>query len=131
MLHADWSPATRAGNVQCVKDWIVPHIGDVRLDRLTLWRIETFYRTLRTEGGRDGGPLSVGSVKRTHSVLHAALGEAVRWRFHHPERSRKPRLRGSSLPIHYRHAAGLVGVVLDRSEPHHQRRQPGRYLKRA
>jgi integrase len=81
MLHADWSPATRAGNVQCVKDWIVPHIGDVRLDRLTLWRIETFYRTLRTEGGRDGGPLSVGSVKRTHSVLHAALGEAVRWRF--------------------------------------------------
>ena len=80
VLHSDWSPATRAGNVQCVKDWINPHIGDVRIDRLMLWRVETFYRTLRTEGGHGGGPLSVGSVKRTHSVLHAALGEAVRWR---------------------------------------------------
>lgn len=79
VLQSDWSPATRAGNVQCVKDWILPHIGDVRIDRLTLWRIETFYRTLRLEGGRDGGPLSIGSVKRTHSVVHAAMGEAVRW----------------------------------------------------
>jgi integrase len=79
LLQGDWSPSTRTGHVQCVNGWIRPHLGDVRLDRLSLWKIEGFYRTLSVSGGDGGKPLSAASVKRTHTVMHAALSEGVRW----------------------------------------------------
>ncbi len=78
VLEAEWSPSTRVGHLQCINGCIVPHIGDVRVDRLERRRIEEFYRTLARSGGSGGKSLSAASVKRTHTVLHAALGEAVR-----------------------------------------------------
>ncbi len=79
ILQGDWSPSTRVGHVQCVNGWIKPYLGDIRLDRLSLWKIEGFYRTLSVSGGDGGKPLSAASVKRTHTVLHAALSEGIRW----------------------------------------------------
>jgi integrase len=52
---------------------IKPVIGAVRLDRLTARQLDAFYQHLG-EGG-----LSDASVRRHHSLLHAALGRAVKW----------------------------------------------------
>ena len=69
----DWSPTTAR------ETWISPHIGTVRVNRLTVERLERFYRTLLVEGGKAGRPLSAQSVKKAHSVVRAALSTAVRW----------------------------------------------------
>jgi integrase len=52
---------------------IKPAIGAVRLDRLTARQLDAFYKRL---GERE---LSDASVRRHHSLLHAALGRAVKW----------------------------------------------------
>ena len=41
--------------------------------------VDVFYERLRTDGRNDGKPLAVGTVRRVHSVLHAALAQAQRW----------------------------------------------------
>ena len=75
----DWSPTTARDHKRTAESWIAPHIGTVRVNRLTVERLERFYRTLLTEGGKSGRPLSAQSVKKAHSVVRAALGAAVRW----------------------------------------------------
>ncbi len=52
---------------------IKPAIGAVRLDRLTARQLDAFYKRLGERG------LSDASVRRHHSLLHAALGRAVKW----------------------------------------------------
>ena len=52
---------------------IKPAIGAVRLDRLTARQLDAFYKRLGESG------LSDASVRRHHSLLHAALGRAVKW----------------------------------------------------
>mgnify|MGYP003390630873 CR=1 FL=1 len=75
----DWSPTTARDHKRAAESWISPHIGKVRINRLTVERLERFYRTLLTEGGRSGRPLSAQSVKKAHSIVRAALSTAVRW----------------------------------------------------
>jgi integrase len=45
----------------------------VRLDRLTTRQLDAFYRALQQKG------LSGSSIHQHHSILHAALGRAVKW----------------------------------------------------
>ena len=52
---------------------VKPELGDIRLDRLTVRHLDTFYGSLRGRG------LSASSVRRHHALLHAALEQAVRW----------------------------------------------------
>jgi integrase len=52
---------------------IMPAIGAVRLDRLSARQLDAFYKRLGERG------LSDASVRRHHSLLHAALGRAVKW----------------------------------------------------
>ena len=75
----DWSPTTARDHKRAADAWISPHIGTVRINRLTVERLERFYRTLLTEGGRSGRPLSPQSVKKAHSIVRAALSTAMRW----------------------------------------------------
>nr|WP_291840907.1 hypothetical protein [Candidatus Microthrix sp.] len=76
----DWSPTTARDHQRTAEGWISPHIGTVRINRLTVERLEGFYQTLLSEGGKAGRPLSAQSVKEAHSILRAALSAAVRWR---------------------------------------------------
>ncbi|WP_291825157.1 tyrosine-type recombinase/integrase [Candidatus Microthrix sp.] len=76
----DWSPTTARDHQRTAEGWISPHIGTVRINRLTVERLEGFYQTLLSEGGKAGRPLSAQSVKKAHSILRAALSAAVRWR---------------------------------------------------
>ena len=57
---------------------IAPSIGKVRLDKLTGARLDAFYASLMSLD-REPKPLSGASVRRHHSLLHAALERAVKW----------------------------------------------------
>lgn len=69
----DWSPATLATNTQHAHAYIVPHLGDVPIDRLRPADIDGLYATLRAT-------LSAATVAKVHrSILNPALNRAVRW----------------------------------------------------
>lgn len=52
---------------------VKPSIGKTKLASLTPLRVQTLYRA------KSRTHLSSGSVKRIHTTLHKALGQAVRW----------------------------------------------------
>lgn len=58
---------------RCIERDIKPALGAVRLDKLTPRQLDSFYHDLLGRG------LSTSSVRRYHSVLHAALDRAVKW----------------------------------------------------
>ena len=74
-----WATTT-ARNVRSIIDrQLTPNIGDVLVRELTVVTIDEFYAQLRRRGRSDGSPLSVGTVRRVHTVLHSALAQAMRW----------------------------------------------------
>lgn len=54
-----------------VRNWVLPRIGNVPLERLTHQRLEAFYREIAPD-------LSHGSVKNIHYDIRGALNNAVR-----------------------------------------------------
>jgi integrase len=59
---------------------IVPRVGGVPLLSLNASHINALYADLLLEGRRNAnGGLSPSTVRRIHSTLHKALGDAVRW----------------------------------------------------
>jgi integrase len=58
---------------------LVPHLGRVRLAKLTPAAILRCYAELLAEPGMKGRPLSARSVRSAHTVLHNALHHAVKW----------------------------------------------------
>jgi integrase len=76
--NADISPNTRDTDHTVVRSWIVPHIGDIPLQKLTGRALDALYATLRASGGRGGRPLRGKSVRNVHATLSKALGDAVR-----------------------------------------------------
>ncbi len=76
---ADWAPSTVRGHRQIVDTWITPRIGHRRLRKLRAVDIDAMYADLRAHGGRNRTPLSAGTVRRIHTVLHSACNQAVRW----------------------------------------------------
>jgi integrase len=61
-----------------VEAWVVPHIGDIPLQRLSARDLDGLYAALRASGGRGGRPLRGKSVRDVHGLLRKALGDAVR-----------------------------------------------------
>jgi integrase len=76
--NADLSATTRDTDRTVVEAWIVPHIGEVPLQRLSARDLDRLYRTLRERGGRGGQPLRGKTVRNVHVTLSKALGDAVR-----------------------------------------------------
>ena len=59
---------------------IVPHIGSLRLERVSGATLNALYAKLATEGRRDGKTgLSPRTVHHVHTCLHRAFRDAVRW----------------------------------------------------
>jgi integrase len=77
-LAADISPGTRDVERTMVESWILPHIGEIVLQKLTARDLDRLYRTLRERGGRGGKGLSGKSARNCHALLSKALGDAVR-----------------------------------------------------
>lgn len=59
--------------------WVLPHVGEKRLQSLSPADLAALYARLRRSGRRDGRGLSPKSVQNIHRVMHRALEDAVRW----------------------------------------------------
>ncbi|HVW32424.1 MAG TPA: site-specific integrase [Acidimicrobiia bacterium] len=90
-IEADAAPSTMAGYRVYLRNWILPHLGEKKLDRLGPADLDRFYALLRKH-------MKPASVHKVHAILRAALGQAVRWRmitenpasFASPPRIRRP-----------------------------------------
>lgn len=78
-VRSSLSPTTMVGYDRCVRLYLRPRLGTVRLDRLTTATLDRFYGTLQASGGQDGAPLSAMTVRHVHAVLRAAVAQAVTW----------------------------------------------------
>lgn len=58
--------------------YVLPRIGDQRLDRLTPDDLDHLYDQLETNGSARGRPLSPKTIANVHSLLHKAFADAVR-----------------------------------------------------
>lgn len=56
-----------------LNNYLVPGLGDIKLQKLTPQQVQTFYTKKINEG------LSPKSVNNIHGVLHKALDNAVKW----------------------------------------------------
>ncbi|MGH9107124.1 MAG: tyrosine-type recombinase/integrase [Acidimicrobiales bacterium] len=61
-----------------MRAYVVPRVGQVRLDRLSPADIQRLYSELRSSGARGGKPLSGTQVRNVHGVLHNVINYAVR-----------------------------------------------------
>lgn len=75
--NLDLAPTTKERFNRLVEQQIVPHLGKVQLQQLRPSQVSAWHSTLRTEGGKDGRPLSPATVRQAHRVLHLALGKAM------------------------------------------------------
>src|ERR1700686_1862851 len=78
-MSPNWSPTTARQTKSIIDCHVVPNLGALQLQTLRTEDIDAFYGELRQSGGREGQPLSPGTVHRVHVVLHRALAQALRW----------------------------------------------------
>jgi integrase len=89
----DWSPKTVVEHRRIIDKQLGP-LSNLALNKLRTPLIDTYYATLRSQGGRcghvprqkhngelceKGAPLSAATVRRVHAVVHSALEQAVAW----------------------------------------------------
>jgi integrase len=70
-------PTTLARYRQSIERHLLPHVGGIRLQALTVEDLDRCYATLTREGGAVGRPLSPKTVRNAHGVLRTALRDAV------------------------------------------------------
>jgi integrase len=87
-LTREWLPAVKAtirpttynSYLQHVECHIVPHIGSVKLQKLSGSQVNALYAKLAQEGTRNGSKgLSPMTIHHVHACLHKACKDAVRW----------------------------------------------------
>ena len=87
-LTKEWLPAVKAtirpstynSYVQHVECHIVPHIGTVKLQKLSGSQVNALYSKLAETGRKDGKTgLSPMTIHHVHACLHKACKDAVRW----------------------------------------------------
>jgi integrase len=71
-------PKTVASYRQVITDYIEPHLGQVPIQALTAVALDGLYATLLEEGGKRRRGLSNRSVRYTHTIIRAALGDATK-----------------------------------------------------
>jgi integrase len=72
-LEQHASPSTIATYRGYVQRWILPRLGDKKIDRLRPDDFDRFYAELRKH-------LGTASVLKIHTILRSALQQAVKWR---------------------------------------------------
>jgi len=87
-LKKEWLPAVKAtirpstynSYVQHVECHIVPHIGTVKLQKLSGSQVNALYARLAETGKKDAKTgLSAMTIHHVHACLHKACKDAVRW----------------------------------------------------
>jgi len=73
-------PSTYNSYVQHVECHVAPHIGSVKLQKLSGSQVNALYAKLAETGRKDGkSGLSPMTIHHVHSCLHKACKDAVRW----------------------------------------------------
>ena len=72
-------PRTYESYRQITRLYIVPHIGNVQLIKLTPMQVQNLLNTLQKSGGVNQQPVAPRTVQRTRAVLRSALTRAQRW----------------------------------------------------
>lgn len=75
---AHLKPSTAHSYRSKVEAYVLPRIGDVRLQRLTTQQLNAMYADLHARGGHNDKPLSDRSVTYAHAILRKAFGDAVK-----------------------------------------------------
>lgn len=78
-IAPDRSPNTMRGYENCIRLYLKPNLGALRVDKLTSARLDGLYRALRASGGIDGKPLAPATVRQCHAIIRRALNQAQRW----------------------------------------------------
>ncbi|MCW2744044.1 MAG: Tyrosine recombinase XerC-like [Mycobacterium sp.] len=75
-------PSTWASYDEYIRAYVVPVLGEARLQELSAPRLMALYRHLMERGRvkRSGG-LSPKTVRNVHVILHKALADATAWRY--------------------------------------------------
>ena len=87
--------STLRGYSNIIRNHVTPHLGNVRIDKLTATRLARHYRELESSGRRDGKrtgePLSANSVNKVHVVIGSLLDAAIDDNLisHNPARKRR------------------------------------------
>ncbi|MBQ1794517.1 MAG: tyrosine-type recombinase/integrase [Treponema sp.] len=71
-------PSTANLYKECIRLYILPHLGDARLDKLTGAKIQHFYNGLNHPSKEGQKAICAKSVKNVHGILHKALQQAVK-----------------------------------------------------
>lgn len=75
-----WTERTYSENTSAYRLYVMPVIGSLRLNALVAADLNRVYaRMLKTVSKRTGRTLSPNTVRNLHRVLHAALGDRLRW----------------------------------------------------
>lgn len=113
-------PKTLAGYRHDIDHYIVPRIGQMRLQALRPAVISKLYRELSEHGGRNGRALSATTVAHIHRTLRKALADAVDVEqllaANPAARSKRPR-DSTAEPIQV-WAAGQLGMFLTAARSH-------------
>jgi len=68
---------TRERYIALIEQQIVPHLGNIALQKLRPAHIEDWHAFLLRSGGKGGAPLSARTVGHAHRVLHRAVARAA------------------------------------------------------
>jgi hypothetical protein len=58
---------------EALRHYVVPHIGGLRLQKLTARDLDDLYDTLESSGGRKGAGLAPKTIANVHGIVHKAL----------------------------------------------------------
>lgn len=80
-----WSFSTYDGNVSTINNYIIPTIGNTRLDQINNHFIEKYYQSLldmpavKSTRNMDGsGKITAATVKKIHKILRSCFRQAVK-----------------------------------------------------
>ena len=96
-LH-DLRPNTRLSYETLTRLHIIPHIGSVQLAKLTANDCDRLYSTISRPVAGTERTLSPATIRRVHSIIHAALNAAVDRNLVQRNVSDRVRLPGSPSP---------------------------------
>jgi integrase len=111
ITESEHRASTHAGYAGYIKNYIEPELGHIRLDKLTIDKLETFYTGLEQRG------LSGSTRHQVHSIIRVALKQAV-WRGHvgrnvatlvKPPTASKPKTDGFSSEDLMAISSALIG----------------------
>ena len=71
-------PSTAELYRESIQLYVLPHLGQIKLDKLTGHMIQKFYNELHQPTETDRKPICAKSVKNVHGILHKSLQQAVK-----------------------------------------------------